>query len=206
MCMGRVEGDYPAYLPAKDLFSEKIVERAHLKTLHGGVGFTITEVRRKYWIPQLRRMAKGVIHRCHGCKRFHAIAFTRPREGNLPRDRTQGNRPFQVIGVDFAGPFTYVKDHKTEGKAYVLLYTCSLTRAIYIDVLPDQTLEELLASIKTFIARRSRPEKIYSDNFSSFVAAAKWFKKIMREEQIHDFLAKQNIKWQFNLSRAPWWG
>ena len=23
---------------------------------------------------------------------------------------------------------------------------------------------------------------------------------------MHDFLAKQNIKWQFNLSRAPWWG
>ena len=134
-------------------------------------------------MPQLRRLAKVVIHRCHGCKRFHAIAFTRSREGNLPKDRTQGDRPFQVMGVDFAGPFMYVKDRKTEGKAYVFLYTCSLTRAVYIDVLPDQTLEELLASIKTFIARRCGPEKVYSDNFSSFVAAAKWFKKIMKEEQ-----------------------
>ena len=28
----------------------------------------------------------------------------------------------------------------------------------------------------------------------------------MRDEQLHDWLAKQKIAWQFNLSRAPWWG
>ena len=206
VCMGRVIGDYPIYLPSKDIFSEKIVERAHMMTLHGGVGFTMTEVRRQYWIPHLRRMSKGVIHRCHGCKRFHAIAFAKPKEANLPKDRTQGQRPFQVIGVDFAGPFTYINNETKDDKAYVLIYTCSLTRAVYIDVLPDQTLETLLSSVKTFIARRSRPEKIYSDNFSSFVAAAKRFKKITREEQMYDFLAKHKIKWQFNLNRAPWWG
>ena len=25
-------------------------------------------------------------------------------------------------------------------------------------------------------------------------------------EQLHDWLAKHDVKWQFNLSRAPWWG
>ena len=28
----------------------------------------------------------------------------------------------------------------------------------------------------------------------------------MQDERLHDYLAKMNIKWQFNLSRAPWWG
>lgn len=28
----------------------------------------------------------------------------------------------------------------------------------------------------------------------------------MKGEQLHDWLAKQKIVWQFNLSRAPWWG
>ena len=28
----------------------------------------------------------------------------------------------------------------------------------------------------------------------------------MQDECLHDYLAKMNIKWQFNLSRAPWWG
>ena len=56
------------------------------------------------------------------------------------------------------------------------------------------------------ITKRGRPEKIYSDNFSTFVAAAKWLKKAVQSEEIHDFMSTQNIKWQFNMSRAPWWG
>ena len=34
-------------------------------------------------------------------------AAFRPPPGNLPRDRTEGSRPFQVVGVDFAGPIKY---------------------------------------------------------------------------------------------------
>ena len=90
------------------------------------------------------------------------------------------------------------------GKAYILLLTCSLTCAICLELLPDQTLERFLPTLKSFIARR--PEKIYSDNFSTFVAAAKWIKKAMQNEAVHDFLANNHITWKFNLSRAPWWG
>ena len=28
----------------------------------------------------------------------------------------------------------------------------------------------------------------------------------MQDERLHDFLTKLNIKWQFNLTKAPWWG
>ena len=28
----------------------------------------------------------------------------------------------------------------------------------------------------------------------------------MHNEQVQTYLAHQNIRWQFNLSRAPWWG
>ena len=56
------------------------------------------------------------------------------------------------------------------------------------------------------MARRGRPEKIYSDNFSTFVSASKWLKNVIRNEAVHDYLASNEIKWQFNLSRAPWWG
>ena len=27
-----------------------------------------------------------------------------------------------------------------------------------------------------------------------------------KDEKFQDWLARQGIKWQFNLSRAPWWG
>ena len=38
------------------------------------------------------------------------------------------------------------------------------------------------------------------------MGAAQWIKTMMGDEKIQDFLACQEIKWQFNLSRAPWWG
>jgi len=28
----------------------------------------------------------------------------------------------------------------------------------------------------------------------------------MRSEELHNYLAKNKIRWQFNLSKAPWWG
>ena len=65
---------------------------------------------------------------------------------------------------------------------------------------------EFLGSLKRLIARRGRPEKIYSDNGRTFVGAAKWLRQVMRDERLNNFLAETNIRWQFNLSRAPWWG
>ena len=36
-CRGRIQGDYPIYLPDNALFSKKLVMYAHLQTLQGGV-------------------------------------------------------------------------------------------------------------------------------------------------------------------------
>ena len=35
-CRGRVQGDYPVYLPDKSTVSEKLVMDANVRTLHGG--------------------------------------------------------------------------------------------------------------------------------------------------------------------------
>ena len=177
-CHGRIQGDYPIYLPDDGTFSEKLVANAHKKTLHGGVGLTMSEVRRTYWIPRLRRLARKAIKKCHGCKRFQARALSNPPPGNLPRDRTEGTAPFQVVGLDYAGPITYRKK-KSERKAYILLYACSLTRALHLDLLPDLSTEEFIFSFKRLVARRGRPRKIYSDKEKTFVAAAKSIRKAM---------------------------
>lgn len=105
-CRGRIQ-DYPVYLPDTSLYAEKVVEDAHKVTLHGGVGLTMAKVRERFWIPRLRRIVKRVVKRCAGCKRFQAVAFGNPPIGPFPSDRTEGNSPFEVIGVDYMGPMTY---------------------------------------------------------------------------------------------------
>ena len=155
-------------------------------------------------MPRLRQLTKRVIRGCYGCRKFPVTSFSSPPIGNLPTDRTEGSTPFEVVGLDFAGPIGYKLKTKKEGKAYILLFACSLTRAVHMELLPNQTAEQFIKHLKRFIARRGRPKKIYSDNGRTFVAAAKWLNGVVKHEQLQNYLAHQEIRWQFNLSRAPW--
>jgi hypothetical protein len=159
-CRGRIQGQYPIYLPDSHAFTTKIVTEAHMKTLHGGMGATMTHVREYYWVPRLRRLARKIIKSCKGCYRFQAKTYASPPPGKLPTDRTEGSEAFEVVGVDFAGPIKYRKSKKQEGKAYVVVYACSLTRALYLEVLTTMETGEFLQSLKRLIARRGRPRKI----------------------------------------------
>ena len=170
-CRGRIQGMYPICLPAKHLYTQKLVHHEHLRTLHGGVRLTMTSVRSQHWVPRLRKLAKRTIRACHCCKRFQAKATANLPPGNIPVDRTQGSHPFQVIGVDYAGPIKYKKRGKVESKAYIVLYACSLCHALYLDLVSSLETQEFILSLKKFIARKGRPDKIYSDNGSTFVGA-----------------------------------
>ena len=81
-----------------------------------------------------------------------------------------------------------------------------MTQAVYIELLPDQTVDQFIPCLKKFVARRGRPNKIYSDNAKTFTATSKWIRDIMKDEKLNEFFVNQGIVWQFNLSRAPWWG
>jgi len=63
--------------------------------------------------------------------------------GILPIDRAMKSVSFQVLGVDFAGPIPYKINKKRDGKAYILLFACSLIRTIHLEVLSNQITEEL---------------------------------------------------------------
>ena len=86
-------------------------------------------------------------------------------------------------------------------KAYILIITCSLSRAVHKVKNWKNSLR-----FKRFVARRGRPQKVYSDNAKTFKAAADWVKAIIKSERFQDYLSESCIKWKFNISRAPWWG
>ena len=135
--------------------SKKFVARTRLKTLHEEVSHTIAEIRERFCISKLRHFTKRVTHKCYGCKRFRACPAA--VVGDLPLDHTSGSRQFQMIGLDFTRPLIYIKKGKQEGKTYILVYSCNLIRAVYMDLMRDQSLEEFLTILHQFIARRGRP-------------------------------------------------
>ena len=65
---------------------------------------------------------------------------------------------------------------------------------------------EFIKALNRLIARRGRPQVIYSDNLKTFESASIWVEKINNDVEFPDFLASEKLKWKFNLSTAPWWG
>ena len=77
---------------------------------------------------------------------------------------------------------------------------------MHLELIPNLTANEFIKCFKRLIARRGRPKTAYSDNAKTFQAATKWLKQVIKTEEFNEFLTKENIKWKFNLPRAPWWG
>ena len=163
-------------------------------------------VRREYWIPHLRQLARSVNTRCFGCKKFHATAFYNPPPGNVPVERTEGSSPFQVVGVDYASPIVFKVSKKREDEVVHSAFCCSLSRAIHLELLTDQTTDGFIRCLKRFIDGEDLPPYNQIMKKVFYIAAAKWLSALMEEEKLQDDLAHNQIKWKFNMAKAPWCG
>ena len=80
-------------------------------------------------------------------------------------------------------------------KCYILLFTCSVSRAIHLELTNSLGLEPLKLAVRRFILRRGTPSYIMSDNFKT--------SKLM---EIKLFISNLGIIQKFILERSPWWG
>ena len=204
-CEGRVKGYRPMYLPGGPL-AEKLVAHVHNQIMHLGVANTMASVRESRWIPKLRARVKKTIKRCNVCKVFSTRPYEAPPTSALPEYRTEGSRPFEVTGVDFAGPLSYRVGKEEIGKYSIIIFTCASSRAVHLEVTRTQTADEFQKKLNAFISRRTRPRVIVSDNAGVFKTTADWIRAIRKSEKLHNYLAREEIRWQFNLARSPWWG
>ena len=129
-----------------------------------------------------------------GLKAFPSPTLAAPPPGPLPTDRTHGAAAFEVIGTDFAGPIIYKLSAKREGKAYMVIFSCSLTRAVHLELVPNLETSTILTCFKRVIERRGQPKVVYSDNGIAFVKAAKWLKQVRRNEKLQGFLESHEIQ------------
>ena len=193
------------FIPRESALARRIIEHCHVQTLHGGVAATMNKVRQRYWVPRLRSMVKSVRRDCNYCKKYRVTVLKAPPTSALPKFRTEFTEPFNVNGVDFAGPLVYRSGRGT-GKAYVALFTCASTRAMHLKLCKDMTAEEFKRGLKEFVVRRGAPGLIVSDNAKTFQAMKKWLSTLQKDENLFNYLATKEIGWKFNMSRVPWWG
>ena len=106
---------HPWILPAEDKYSELLIKRCHKEVMHSGLQDTMTQVREMYWIVRGRQLTKKIVKSCFICRKYKVKAGQQ-HTAPLPRDRITESQPFDVVGIDFAGPL-YVKPHSQ--KVYI---------------------------------------------------------------------------------------
>ncbi|GFR25222.1 integrase catalytic domain-containing protein [Trichonephila clavata] len=126
-----------------------------------------------------RKNVKSVLKNCIICKKSNASPG-KQEIAPLPKDRIVESPPFLTCAVDFAGPI-YIKSKTGSEKAYIVLFTSAVTRAIHLEVATNLSTETFLLAFKRFISRRGLCKTIYSDNAKSFIKANKILNEVWVE-------------------------
>ncbi|TKR73197.1 hypothetical protein L596_020535 [Steinernema carpocapsae] len=200
---------------------------------------TISEVRARYWIPSLRRITRQVIGRCVNCQRYNNFPLKYPELQDLPSRAVTQARPFQHTGLDYFGPFELgsptespkapkrkspkaaqaaeaeanpnaSSDATQRKKAYGLIFACTVTRMIHLELVENMTTVAFVQAVRRFISQKDKPESITCDNAPQFSLAEKilteHFEEVTASQATQTFFASRDIRWLRITPLSPWQG
>ena len=189
---------FPILLRNDSHFTQLVIRKVHEEHYHFGINSTLAFIRYNYWIVRGRQTVKNFLKNCVICKIVQGKTAISPETPKLPEFRVSCNHPFENVSIDYVGPL-YFKENADNcvrmSKCYVLPFTCSATRAVYLELTPDVGVHSLILAMRRFISRNGTPKLFISDNSKSF-----------KSEDIKSYLRKVNINWKFILEKSPWWG
>lgn len=81
-----------------------------------------------------------------------------------------------------------------ERKVWICLFTCCSTREVHFEVVPNMTSEAFLRCFRRFVARRSRPSLVVSDDAKTCKSASKELEKITNDPSVVKYFAQEKIK------------
>ncbi|XP_077300716.1 uncharacterized protein LOC143921341 [Arctopsyche grandis] len=213
--LGTTLSTSPIILSNKHKLTHMIVRDAHLRYIHLGTQALLSLLRQTYWPLAGHNTVKGVVRSCVICFRNKPLSHNRLM-GLLPLERTTANFPFSHVGIDFAGPFPVKSGCNKNSKiikGYVCVFVCFSSKAVHLELVGDLTSSNFLNCLRRFVARRGRPNTIYSDNATNFVGASRELVNLVKliyerphEEKLLRYVASEGIRWKFNPPRAPHMG
>ena len=128
-------------LPRSHPLTTLLVQEAHERVFHDGIKETLTEIRRKYWIPRVKRLTRQLIHQRVLCRKLEGTSFKPPPPPPLPTFRVKQDPAFTYTGVDFAGPIHVRGSDDVSQKDWICLFTCYATRGVHLEATTDQSTE-----------------------------------------------------------------
>lgn len=201
---------HPMLLSSKHIFTKLVFEYKHKQLLHPGPQLLLSSIRQFYWAVGGLNLAKKTVKTCMTCFKFNPVPLTCSM-ASLPNDRVKIRLPFEITGIDYAGPFS-ILNRRGRGvkivKCYLAVFICFCTKAVHFEVVSDLTTENFLACLKRFISRRGIPSVCYSDNGSTFVGARNEMNKFGQflynnHKKVIDSTSHLNLTWKFIPPYTP---
>ena len=128
-------------------------------------------IRNDWWIPQLRSKVKKIINKCNTCKVYRAKPYGPSTTAAMPTFRTERGKPFQQL--ESISPALWATRSRRRNRVndrmlHSNVYRCATSMAVHLEMTQSQTAEEFQRKLNAFIARRTRPQLIISDNTTVF--------------------------------------
>ena len=127
---------HPLVSPKKGHVTMPIIPCRHESTLHSGHHTTLKEIREyAYWIVKVRSAVASYIWKCGTCRKLRG-PLAGQKIADLPAEHLDRSPPSISSYVDLFSPFC-VEERRSERKRWRYLFTCFITGAFRIEVVPS---------------------------------------------------------------------
>ena len=162
----------------------------------------MSATRRRVWIIDGRRLAKGVVKSCVPCRKERREALQQ-RMGERGEETLVRILPFQQLALDLMGPLNILHPggrRRATFKAWVAVFTCRTSKAVNLILLGGYDTDSFLVGLATHAAVYGNPELILTDRGTQLQAAAEvapnW-------DDLQHQTASTGKVWRFALPGTP---
>eukprot|EP00096_Caligus_rogercresseyi_P015142 TRINITY_DN7584_c0_g1_i1.p1 TRINITY_DN7584_c0_g1~~TRINITY_DN7584_c0_g1_i1.p1 ORF type:complete len:574 (+),score=14.54 TRINITY_DN7584_c0_g1_i1:174-1724(+) len=201
----------PLLLPEHHPVTRSLLHYYHEQVQHQGRHLTHGAIRTAgLHIVNAKKLIRMLLRNCVWCKRLRGKLET-PQMANLPMDRLAQLPAFTNTGLDIFGPFHIsegqtTRRFKTERKVWGVLFTCLVTRAIHIEILPAVDTSSLRNAMRRFFAIRGPCQVIRSDRGTNIIGHLNQEKLPVDMNEVRLDLENDNRQWILNPPHASHFG
>ena len=138
-------------LTESDILAYLWIRKIH-KENHTRITSTVAKSRRKFWVIRARKLAKKIKNSCSKC-RIIDKKLAQQEMAPLPNTRLKPSPTFYTISLDLFESLE-IKDtvkQRNKKKVWGVIFNCTVTRALNLDVTEDYSTEAILQVIRRFV-------------------------------------------------------
>ena len=126
----------------------------------------------------------------------------------LKEERLKPASAFHTTGIGYFGPLKLKGEvqKRTHGKGYGVIFTCVVSRAVYLDISCDYSTEAFMQVLRRFASFRGWPGKLISDQNTQLVGSSNELKAIVAsidKHKVQQYCSEKNVVWEFTTADAP---